>query len=234
MIRLFVLLSLVSGVLVGMWSGQTAETPTDSCSPVTSTAGTSGPHQAASLTAHAGTLSAPRQDTTPTTSASRSSAPPRCVALDEPSQVPIVSRPISPEQREAIQEILRMRKDQGDLFAGTSFAESTPDSTQQFAKILQDVVRDAQADSTRKPLPALPPTAAGQPYNLRQNPYVHDQCDVTNAPVASSRLITKLRDAAESLDAQANAIERTTHYADADRLRRLAHRIRLEARRWTN
>ena len=234
MIRLFVLLSLVSGVLVGMWNRQTAETPTVSSSPVPSTARISGPHQAASHAPPAGTLSAPRQNTTPTTAGFRSSASPGCVALDEPSQVPIVSQPISPEQQEAIQEILRMRKDQGDLFAGTSFAESTPASAQQFTKILQDVVRDAHAHAIRKPLPALPPTVAGQPHDLRRNPYVHDPCAVTNAPIASSRLITKLRDAAESLDAQANAIERTTHYADADRLRRLAHRIRLEARRWAN
>ncbi len=112
------------------------------------------------------------------------------------------------------------------------FAEPADAAHQDFAKALEDVIRTSPPPEVEK-APVLtmpsPPASPVRSADRQTTPTkLQDDASKTDAAFTAT-----LRDTAELLDAKANLLERTGAYADADRLRRLAQRMRREARRWT-
>jgi len=136
------------------------------------------------------------------------------------------------EQKDAMDEILRIRQRQGDLFEGSIFAElnrpsedSTPadHEADQFAQALQRVM---QRHSEVTVIPA-----AGASLTERceaaytQATAIPDSLEIEDSPFSRA-----LRRSARLLDRRANDLEDQLMYVEADRLRDLATQLRTEAR----
>lgn len=244
MIRLLVVFSLVSGIVLTAWNsfGVPARDNSSSNSPSSSSSPSRGKSAQAEVDSqqvtlrpqHAATRNATRSAAVPDPGYNRATSGSTKPVSELPGGTPAAVPPISLQQQEAIQEILGFRALEGDVLEGTSFAETASDSAQQFADVLQDVVRKSQARQT-DPVPSASkgPVLPHRLCDTRLAPSLPQLPGTGTGPRADAQLTTSLRDVAELLDDQANTRERLARYAEADRLRRLARRLRLEARRWS-
>ncbi len=167
--------------------------------------------------------------------------------------------PPSPTRSEdaAVRAILEIRREQGGLLDGTLLDElsraGTGDPTdtaagsrwqdEEFARALRGVATSAsQAGEPLLSDPAVPaaPGSLGTTAIPDLPPLCGtglpnsavDNAELDNAELDGGELVDALRSAARRLDQQANHLEDTQRYADADRLRALSRRIRRESRRW--
>ena len=141
----------------------------------------------------------------------------------------------SPEDKQAIRDLLRMRSEQGDPFQGTVFEElASPDSSQvdgsqsraawsqqEFARALEKVIREKSA--------SLPTPTTVRPYNTGAT---RPSGTGPSASHADRKLAGVLRRASRLLCRKANKLEGLRAFEEADRLRELASQIRAESRRW--
>jgi len=127
----------------------------------------------------------------------------------------------------AIRDILEFRQHQGSLLEGTTLeqlAGAPPGSTNsdwadvEFANALRQVAATAAQEETAETPDDN--SVTGQPV-AAQSPGSH----------TDAQLIEALRTASRLLDSKAHDLESLQHYRKADRLRALARRLRLEARK---
>ncbi len=168
--------------------------------------------------------------------------PPQTPATSEPPRsdsrapAPTVTR-LGPLQQDAMAEILRIRRQQGDLLAGSIFAElsddqpgsaSPSDDPSGFAEALKRVMQ-------RTAPSAPPPPSLKQPGTTErtircEEAYGQVALQGLSAASEESPFARALRRAARLLDGRANDAEDEREFDEADRLRELANQLRAEAR----
>ncbi len=121
-----------------------------------------------------------------------------------------------PAQNAVIRDIMRLRNKHGDILSGTSL-DTSPDSanslTDGFQEALQGLANEKLRETHPKGPPPLAPSTDGQQFNSN-----------------SCSLSCSLRNLARQLDERAAELEDQQQYPPADRLRRLAKKMRREAR----
>jgi len=144
------------------------------------------------------------------------------------------------QQKDAMAEILRIRRSHGDLLAGSIFADLTEDSddstaqteeTDPFAQALQRVMQRAPATTSQ-----LVEQPAGSELTQRCEAAYAQATDVASAEEAIEEAIEdtpysrSLRRSARLLDRRADDLDAERQFVEADRLRELATQLRAEAR----
>ena len=140
---------------------------------------------------------------------------------------PWIEKPsLAPQQKDAMDEILRIRQRHGDLLAGSIFAELAEESE---ASVDPDRESNRFADALKRVIQSAAPASNS----------LTRQCEADYARATSEEIVGKpaedafsrsLRRSARLLDRRANDLENRLLYAEADRLRDLASQLRAEAR----
>lgn len=111
----------------------------------------------------------------------------------------------------AVEDILRLRSDQGSLFEGTVFEElGDPAAETEFLEALRGAAQSASSASGRSATATCPPEDVARWRDMQ--------------------LVVTLRQAGRQLEGKAADLEEDRQYEDADRLRRLAQALWKEAR----
>ncbi len=136
--------------------------------------------------------------------------------------------PLDPGQEDAMTEILRIRQRQGNLLAGSIFAD-LPEDPEDGQGVIGDADRFAQALQRvieRQSTAAL----LGESATRRCEAAYARATDQQSSADQDSPYCRSLRRSARLLDRRANDLEDQLLFAEADRLRELAHQLRAEAR----
>ncbi|MFO7906116.1 MAG: hypothetical protein ACQESR_28790 [Planctomycetota bacterium] len=121
----------------------------------------------------------------------------------------------------AWRHILDLRRQDGDLYRGTVFADlGSPAAEEEFLEALRAI---AARDREKGMRTDLPPSVDEKPSRGRP---IHGERPVST----DSGLAATLRLAARQLDTKAADLEDERRYAEADEYRSLAHRLRTQAR----
>lgn len=155
--------------------------------------------------------------------------------------IPAAQQPADEEDasglRELVSEILMIRRKQGTLLKGTLLerppqgpnAGDTADAEppQEFEQLLRQM---AESQAASEPLLPLPPVGQVKQASAGFSIPSVAPGDANGADAPASH--TPLLAAGRALDARAAMLEQQGSFDQAERLRRLARRIRIEARQW--